>query len=128
MKDKFIAKVPDSYIPHPQLSARTQWDCSFNVACWVRLLQPRHCKISLILQFVDQDSTCKKVIVDSASCELGSSALLSGLVTVHAVGKILDMSMHLEIPDNCPPYVVDELFVQSTDKAAAKVPKLVAAV
>lgn len=125
MKDKFIAKVPDSYIPHPQLSARTQWECSFNAACWVRLLQGRHSKISLTIKFIDQDNITKEVKVDSGSGEFGGSVLLSGLVTIHAVGRIADMSVHLEVPDHCPPYVVDELFVQSTDKAAAKVPKLV---
>ncbi len=125
MKDKFIAKVPDSYIPHPQLSARTQWECSFNAACWVRLLQARPSKISLVLKFIDQDNISKEVKVDTGASELGGSILLSGIVTVHAVGRINDMSMHLEVPDHCPAYVIDELFVQSTDKAAAKVPKLV---
>ncbi len=128
MKDKFIAKVPEAYIPHPQLSARTQWSCSFNAACWVRLLQARPCKISLVLKYIDQDNISKEIKVDTASSELGGSLLLSGVITLHAVGRIADMSMHLEVPDHCPQYVVDELFVQSTDKAAAKVPKLVAVV
>lgn len=125
MKDKFIAKVPDSYIPHPQLSARTQWECSFNAACWVRLLQARPCKISLVLKFIDQDNISKEIKIDTGSSELGGSILLSGLVLVRAVGRIADMSVHLEVPDNSPAYVVDELFVQSTEKSAAKVPKLV---
>ena len=128
MKDKFIAKVPDTYIPHPQLSARTQWSSNFNVACWVRLTQPRPCKISLVLKYVDQDNATKQVTVDTGSNELGSSILLSGLATIPAVGKIVDMGVYLESSENCPPYVVDELFVQSTDKAAAKAPKLIAVV
>ncbi|MEZ5539737.1 MAG: hypothetical protein R3E63_07270 [Pseudomonadales bacterium] len=129
MKDKFIAKVPETYIPHPQtLSARTQWDCSFNAACWVRLLQPRPCKISLVLKYIDQDNISKEIKVDTASNELGGSMLLSGLVTVHAVGKIIDMGVYLEVPDQGPSYIVDELFVQSADKTAAKMPKLVAVV
>jgi hypothetical protein len=128
MKDKFIAKVPESYIPHPQLSARTQWSCSFNVACWVRLQQPRPCKVSLIIKYVDSDSVTKQVTADQASNELGASILLSGLVTIPAVGRIIDMGVYLEASENCPPYVVDELFVQNTDKAAAKTPKLIAVV
>ena len=128
MKDKFIAKVPESYIPHPQLSARTQWSSSFNVACWVRLQQPRPCKMKLVVKYVDQDSETKQVIADQGSNEMGASILMSGLVTIPAVGKIIDMGVYLEIPENCPPYVVDELFVQSTDKAAAKAPKLIAVV
>ncbi|MCC7516468.1 MAG: hypothetical protein IT470_03905 [Pseudomonadales bacterium] len=126
MKDKFIAKVPDTYIPHPQLSARTQWSCSFNAACWVRLLQPRPCKISLIIKYVDQDGINKQTTVDTGFNDLGSSILLSGLVTIQVVGRIVDMGVYLESSENCPPYAVDELFVQSTDKAAAKAPKLVA--
>lgn len=126
MKDKFIAKVPESYIPHPQLSARTAWNCSFNVACWVRLQQPRPCKMSLIIKYVDQDNVTKQVIADRGSNELGASILLSGLVTVPAIGRVIDMGVYLETSENCPPHVVDELFVQSTDKTAAKAPKLIA--
>jgi hypothetical protein len=128
MKDKFIAKVPDSYVIHPQVSARTAWSSSYNVACWVRLLQPRPCKISLVIKYVDQDNCTKQVTVDTGSSELGASILLSGMTTIPAVGRIIDMGVYLESSDNCPPYVVDELFVQSTDKAAVKAPKLIAVV
>jgi hypothetical protein len=128
MKDKFIAKVPESYIPHPQLAARTQWSCSFNVACWVRLQQPRPCKMNLVIRYVDQDSATKQVTADHGSSELGASILMSGLVTIPAMGRIIDMGVYLETSEHCPPYVIDELFVQSTDKAAAKAPKLIAVV
>lgn len=128
MKDKFIAKVPESYIPHPNLSARTAWDCSFNIACWVRLQQPRPCKMSLVIKYVDQDNVTKQIMADHGSNELGASILMTGLVTMQAVGRIIDMGVYLESSENCPGYVVDELFVQSTDKAAAKAPKLIAVV
>lgn len=128
MKDKFIAKVPESYIPHPQLSARTQWNCSFNVACWVRLLQPRPCKMSLLIKYIDHDGATKQITADQGSNELGASILLSGLITIPAVGRIVDMGVYLETSENCPGFVVDELFVQSTDKTAVKAPKLIAVV
>lgn len=128
MKDKFIAKVPESYIPHPQLSARTLWNCNFNVACWVRLQQPRPCEMSLVIRYIDQDSIAKQITADHGSTDLGASILMSGVVTIPAVGRIIDMGVYLEVSENCPPYVVDELFVQSTDKAAAKAPKLIAVV
>lgn len=127
MKEKFIAKVPESFIPHPQLSARTQWHSTYNVACWVRLQQQRPCKISLLIRYVDQEGTSKQVVVDHCTTELGTTMLLSGLTAIPAVGRIIDMGVYLETSDNCPAYVIDELFVQSTDKAAAKAPKLISA-
>lgn len=128
MKEKFIAKVPETYIPHPQVSARTAWQCSFNVACWVRLLQRKYCKVTLVIKFVDQENITKRVTVDQCTNELGAGILLSGLTTVPAIGKIIDMGVYLETSESCPAYAVDELFVQSTDKAAAKATKLIAAV
>jgi hypothetical protein len=128
MKEKFVAKVPETYIPHHQIPARTAWQCSFNVACWVRLLQRKHCKVCLIIKYVDQENVTKRVPVDQCTNELGTGMLLSGLTTVPAVGKIVDMGIYLETSENCPPYAVDELFVQSTDKAAVKATKLIAAI
>jgi hypothetical protein len=127
MKEKFIAKVPDAFIPHPNLSARTAWTTGFNVACWVRLQQQRPCRFNLVLRYVDQEGHTKQVIVDQCSTELGATLLLSSLVNIPAVGRIIDMGVYLETSDNAPPYVIDELFVQSTDKAAAKAPKLISA-
>lgn len=126
MKEKFIAKVPESYIPQPQGSARTLWNSQYNAACWVRLLQQRPCKFSLILRYVDQEGINKQVVVDQCSTELGATVLLSGLANVQAVGKIIDMGVYLESSENCPQYSIDELFVQSTDKSAGKAVKLIA--
>ena len=127
MKEKFIAKVPESFLPHPQLSARTQWNSSYNIACWVRLQQQRPCRFSLLIKYVDQEGISKQVVVDQCSTELGATLLLSGVTAIPAVGRIIDMGVYLEASDNCPPYVIDELFVQSNDKAATKVPKLISA-
>lgn len=128
MKEKFIAKVPESYIPHPQLSARTPWSGSFNVACWIRFQQQRPCKLTLLIKYVDQEGISKHVVVDQCSHELGASVLLSGQAVIPAVGRVIDMGVYLDTSENCPPYTVDELFVQSTEKTAAKAPKLIAAV
>jgi hypothetical protein len=126
MKEKFIAKVPESLIIQPQVSARTSWSGSYNAACWVRLQQRRPCKFALVLRYIDQEGTSKQVVVDQCSTELGATLLLSGLATIPAVGKIIDMGVYIETSENCPPYVIDELFVQSTDKSAGKASKLIA--
>lgn len=129
MKEKFVAKVPESHIHHPpQLSARMQWHSSYNVACWLRLQQPRPCRFSLTIKYMDQEGVTKSVTVDACNHELGASLLLSGLANIQAVGRITDMGVYIETSDNPPPYVVDELFVQSTEKTAAKAPKLISAV
>lgn len=128
MKEKFIAKVPESYILHPQISTRTAWSSSFNVACWIRFQQQRPCKIALIIKYVDQEGITKQVTVDQCSHELGASMLLSGMATIPAIGRVIDMGVYLDISENCPAYAVDELYVQSTDKAAVKTPKLIAVV
>ncbi len=127
MKEKFIAKVPDSIIAQPPLSARTQWVGHYNVACWLRLQQQRPCKVALVIRYVDQEGISKHVTVDQCSTELAATMLLSSQAEIPAVGRIIDMGVYLETSDNCPPYAVDELYVQCTDKAAEKATKLISA-
>lgn len=128
MKEKFIAKVPEAIIAQPAMSsARAAWTGCYNVACWLRLQQPRPCKVTLLLKYVDQEGFTKSVVVDSCSVELGATMLLSSQVRVPATGRIIDMGIYLESSENCPPYVIDELYVQSADKSVAKASKLISA-
>ena len=127
MKEKFIAKVPDALIAQPQVSARSSWMGRYNVACWVRLQQQRPCKIALLLKYVDQEGTSKTITVDHCATELGATMLLSGMVQLPAIGKIIDMGLYLESTDNCPPYVIDELFIQGADQSFSKANKLISA-
>jgi hypothetical protein len=127
MKEKFVAKVPEKLIPQPQLSARSHWIGRYNVACWLRLQHTRPCKIVLLLKYVDQEGTSKSFTVDQCSTELGSTMLLSGMAQIPAVGKIIDLGVYLESTENCPPYTIDELFVQAADQSVSKANKLISA-
>lgn len=126
MKEKFIAKVPETLIIQPpQMTSRTAWSSSYNVACWVRLQQQRPCRMALLLKFVDQEGITKQLKVDQCSTELSVTMLLSGQIPIPATGRIIDMGVYLESSDGCPPHVIDELFVQCIDKASSRENKLI---
>jgi hypothetical protein len=127
MKEKFIAKVPSSMIAQPTGTARSAWTGRYNVSCWLRLQQQRPCKVVLLLKYVDHEGVTKSVTVDQCATELSATMLLSGQAEIPATGRIIDMGVYLEATDTCPPYTVDELYVQSTDKTAPKAAKLIAA-
>lgn len=127
MPIKRIADVPDTHIQQAA-NVRGAWENNYNIACWLRPLAATAFDTRLFLQYRDQENRLKEVVVDRAHVSLGSSALLSGQITIRAVGKITEMSVWIETSDKAPNYAIDELFVQSvTNSATQKQPKLISA-
>ena len=128
MKEKFISKVPERLNIQPAVvSARTAWNARYNVALWFRLHQLCTGDARLVLKYMDQEGISRRVLVDQSSTDLTHQILLSGEVTLTAVGNVIDMSVYLEMPDNPPGYTVEELFVQGSDRTHSVSAKLITA-
>jgi hypothetical protein len=128
MKEKFIAKVPEHLILQPMVpSNRSLWSGHYNVALWLRLHQLCPGNAQLVLKYMDNEGITRRVAVDTASLEFTNQVLLSGEVNVPAVGRVIDMSVYIEMPDNPPGYTVDELYLQSSDRTTKHSAKIISA-
>lgn len=128
MKEKFIAKVPDHLILQPVVSSsRSTWSGRYNVALWLRVQQTQAGNVNLVLKYMDLEGVTRRVIVDQGTAEFTNSLLLSGEVTVPAVGQVIDMGVYVEAPECCGALTADELYLQSSDRTTKHSGKLISA-
>ena len=128
MKEKFVAKVPEHLILQPVVASnRTTWSGRYNVALWLRLHQLHAGNVNLVLKYMDHEGVTRRVMIDQSSMEFTNQILLSGEVNVPAVGRVIDMSVYLEMPEPTPGYTIDELYLQSSDRTNKQSGKLISA-
>ena len=123
LREKFIARVPDSVIESANFLVRP-WQRTFNVACWVRFHMPRPNKVALVLHYSDDEGN-KSAEIDHCRTELETTVLLSARAILAGKGKVKEMSLYLRVGDNSAPYVIDELYIQSCEQGAALQPKII---
>lgn len=116
MREKFVANVPSDIFDGGRIPEKGKWEQAFNVAAWVRFRVPCANQLVLMIKYADKQGV-KVAQVDACSVNMENTALLSGLVTLHGVGKIQEMGVFLQMEDGSVAYAFDELYVQNTNNA-----------
>lgn len=118
--ERMLAPVPGSTYGQPGISANQKWSADYNVACWVRGRAQFASTVTLSVRYRDASGE-RQAVVDRVGCNQEMSLLLSGRVTLHATGRIEEMTVWLVSEPACDLFV-DELYFQRVGATTASRP------
>lgn len=118
--ERMLATVPAGTYNQAGLAASQKWIADYNVSCWVRGRAQFTSTVTLAVRYRDGGGE-HQVVVDRVGCQKESSLLLSGRISVPALGHIEEMTVWLLSEPSCELFV-DELYLQRVGAAAAAKP------
>lgn len=118
--DKLIGPVPSRIVDVARLIV-TPYEgrvAEYNIAVWLQLPGLANLPVSLLISYRDGDKR-REVSVDHGKVSSHNKILLSGVARLPVKQKIEDMQVRLRSALPAPSLVVEELFVQAVELAAA---------
>lgn len=118
--DKLIGPVPSRIVDVARLIV-TPYEgrvAEYNIAVWLQLPGLANLPVSLLISYRDGDKR-REVPVDHGKVSSHNKILLSGVARLPVKQKIEDMQVRLRSALPAPSLVVEELFVQAVELAAA---------
>lgn len=122
--ERLLAPVPASTYGQSGVASGQKWSADYNVACWVRGRAQFSSTVTLSIRYRDASGE-RQAVVDRVGCQQEMNLLLSGRVTLSAVGKIEEMSVWLVSEPACELFV-DELYLQRAGALATSKPIIAA--
>ncbi len=119
--DKLIGPVPSRITDTARLAV-TEYDgrvADFNVAAWLQLPGLANLPVTLLITYRDAGAR-REVLVDHGKVNGLGKILLSGIGRLPVKQKIEDMQVCLRSAIPASSLVVEELFVQAVEVAAAQ--------
>ena len=108
---KVVAETYSSGVSESMQSRLVPWSSSYDVATWLSTPHDIKKPVHLILEYVDHRGR-HQVIVDKGVTNVVGEIMLSGVVSIRAVGKISKMELYAKGPIASNRYEIDEVFVK----------------